>query len=904
MRNTTIWAASMALMYAPFLTAAVPQQQFHNHRRNHAMQRRQNSAGISIDNALASSSQAVVAASQAPEVISSTPANAPASIVPLSVALSSIVPLPSVPLSIPSEPSISPAAEPVSSLAPQPQELPSSAAPVAVQPSVEASPAPASQAPPAPSAAPSVSAVGGGFNIGAVLSSILPEIVPNNLLSSAAVLSSNPVASVAVVSEVVPVAASSVNAIVPSLAVPSLVISSLAVPSLVVPSLGPVNAIVSSLVDDVGAVLSSLAPVLDVPSSAVGGASVVVASIALPSASIPINLASPTGENVPDVAISSTVAEASIGVVGGILNSLLNPSAVASVTGSGTEPSATGELLVPIVNPVVSLLNPSGGLVSQIIVGLNTIISDGLPQPSADSAVPNQVASADASQGIVSAVVDALPTGSIDLTGAVQSLLPAVVSILPSGVVNASPSGVIEGLPSLLPSGDIVGGIVSALPSNILPSIALPTGSVVANPVPSDLIISALPSIALPTGAINLSPFPSVLPSGGSVLPSGGFPLSAGVSELSPQPSGLVSQSLPLPSPGISAPPPTPSGFDSAVASPIAGASPVIGASSIVAISPSQSVIPPGAGVVTASSPPVPTNSDQVFVSAIGSDAKTALAAPSDIVVAPVDVAKPTSTPSNLPKVIQPPGGRVTKQANTTLIQIGFLEPLNYDFVSANADAINQIFQFMPVAVSDGLKSPDVKMQSIQPYDTLKTYKYMTTLAMLYVPIDSISQLTAGLRDPNSALYQNPDSRVATLMSFVNPAIPLTVGQAINPAVAASANPSYSPGSSSGADPFGEDAKSGNPVNTSSAAIATPLAVGAMVYGCAMMFVARRYKQRRQSRRRASSLNGEPAWMTEARAYNNASRESHGSGSGSSGGRSARTQQISAPLNSSNSLGW
>jgi hypothetical protein len=597
-------------------------------------------------------------------------------------------------------------------------------------------------------------------------------------------------------------------------------------------------------------ILPSAALPSDVLSSILGAPNALMSSIALPTMSVPDALPS---SDAPIVGKASNLAQ---------VNAV--PSSAAA--------ESSGFPLAPILDPSQSA--------SQIIVGLNTIISDALPKPSAAQALGINSLAIEASASIP--IINVLPTGSIDPLGAIISALPSqIVQAIPSdlGQIVASllPSDLAQIVHSLLPSdiGPIINSLLpsgvppihSLLPSNVppvqslFPTAALPIQSL----QPSDIgpiIQSLFPSNHLPTGGFIPEPTPSaVLPSEGGFLPSQGLPATPGVLPSAAEPQ-----------------PPTPS-------------------------SPGES--PAANPIVTASAfPPAPAGSNGALVAAIGSDSNSGIPLATAIVFAPADAPKASIAASSLPKVIQPPGGKVSKQANQTLVQFGFLEPLNYQFVSANEDAINQIFQFIPLAVQHGIDSVEVQMQSIQPYDTLKTLNYMTTLAMLYVPSDSIPQLTLALHSPGSNLYSNSDSRIQTLMTFINPGIPLLAGQAMDVSAAAAAGATYTPGSTAGADPFSTDSQSNNPVNKSSAAIATPLAVGAVVYGCAMIFVARRYKQRRQKHRRASSLTGEPAWMTEARAYNNGSRESHSSGGNSSGRGSARTQQISAPLTSSNSLGW
>jgi hypothetical protein len=261
-----------------------------------------------------------------------------------------------------------------------------------------------------------------------------------------------------------------------------------------------------------------------------------------------------------------------------------------------------------------------------------------------------------------------------------------------------------------------------------------------------------------------------------------------------------------------------------------------------------------------------------------------------------------------MPKVITPPGGNSQKPANTTLIQIGFTHELNYAFVSSNPASAGQIFSYLPLGVKWGLavaentpEAKDTRMYNLQPYDTSKTMGYITTLALMYISSDALNQLAVDLHTPNSPLYNNPDPTIATLMSFINPTIPLIAGQPLDgTAPTTSAPATTSAGAAGGAAPFGGDSQNTEKVRTSAIALGLPITAGVVLYGAAMALVARRYRKRRNAHRRSSSLSSEPAWMSGARSgYSRNSR-----GSASSQGRSIRTQQISAPVMAGNSLGW
>jgi hypothetical protein len=258
-----------------------------------------------------------------------------------------------------------------------------------------------------------------------------------------------------------------------------------------------------------------------------------------------------------------------------------------------------------------------------------------------------------------------------------------------------------------------------------------------------------------------------------------------------------------------------------------------------------------------------------------------------------------------MPKVIQPAGGVPEQPKNSTLVQVGFQHPLNYGFVSTTPQSASQLFTYTPpgMAYGLGLDEEQVTMYSIQPYDTSKLNGYITTLALFFIPSEAVDQLAVDIHTPNAGLYNNPDDTVATLMNLLVPTIPLLAGEPINAVspTAGSSSATVSPGSQGGGAPFGGDSSNASSASPMAAAIAAPIATGGLLYGAAMVFVARRYRRKRQGHQRTSSVPSTQsgsggAWMS------GAARHSHGSGS--SNGRSVRTQQISAPVMAENSLGW
>lgn len=254
-----------------------------------------------------------------------------------------------------------------------------------------------------------------------------------------------------------------------------------------------------------------------------------------------------------------------------------------------------------------------------------------------------------------------------------------------------------------------------------------------------------------------------------------------------------------------------------------------------------------------------------------------------------------------------------TQPENTTLCQVGFNYSLNYPFVSSTTQAAQQIFDLLPKGVGYGidLDVSKVSMYVLEPYDTTKQMGYWTTFALFYIPSPQVNQLGIDLHTPSSSIYNNPDESVNTLMSMIVPEFPLVAGSLSYSGPNGQGN-SNNGGNTQSSGNTGGDAFSGSPasqpVKSSSVIIGVSCAAGAAMYGAAMFYVARRYKNRKSAHARTSSVpSGRSAyasgaggmWMSGGGGFD---RNSHGS-SGSQG-RSVRTQQISAPVMAENSLGW
>ena len=320
-----------------------------------------------------------------------------------------------------------------------------------------------------------------------------------------------------------------------------------------------------------------------------------------------------------------------------------------------------------------------------------------------------------------------------------------------------------------------------------------------------------------------------------------------------------------------------------------------------------------------------------------GYNSLTAQPIPSSIIEAPSasmptasEDFPPTGIPSTVPKIISPPEGVPTQPENTTLCQIGFLFPLNYKFVLNNDVSQRQIFKYLPMGISDGLNLTlgNVTMQTLRAYDTTQDLGYITTMALFWLPSDHVNMLSFDLHTPTDQIWNNTNPSVKTLMSVINPTIPIRADNSLGgPSPSAGGDsPTYSAaGPVNEGAPIGGSLDNSSPVRASSVGIAAGVVCGAAAYGAAMFFVARRYRKRKQSHRRSPSILSSPvmsgtspdymggantALMSGGRGDRDRSvsppngyyygRDSRGSGHSGSTGR----QQISAPVMAENSLGW
>lgn len=256
---------------------------------------------------------------------------------------------------------------------------------------------------------------------------------------------------------------------------------------------------------------------------------------------------------------------------------------------------------------------------------------------------------------------------------------------------------------------------------------------------------------------------------------------------------------------------------------------------------------------------------------------------------------------------------------------------MNYPFIVSNSKAAAQIFQLLPTALSyaGGFPVEKVQMRKLIPLNTQQSLGYVTTLAIVTYPSNMVEALRMDVKIPSSPLYNHPEQLVYNLTQQINSAIDIILGSYPEDGAAPGSGDGESSSSSTSvpnSDPFDNDNDDSSESSSSQKGATAGIAFGvvgvAAAYGAAMFVIARRYKRKKQAHRRASSISdssgmrtvGSPALMGGAllsRDFSSYGGVSGGvaggrdsQGSGRSGGNSARTAVISAPMAAENSLGW
>ena len=138
---------------------------------------------------------------------------------------------------------------------------------------------------------------------------------------------------------------------------------------------------------------------------------------------------------------------------------------------------------------------------------------------------------------------------------------------------------------------------------------------------------------------------------------------------------------------------------------------------------------------------------------------------------APTRAVQARTPASALPRIIQPQDGAPQQPADTTLIQIGFNDRLNYGTVATDPSLVNQIFTNMSALLAAPLSLPtdEVVVQCIQPKDTLAQLGYITTVALIFYPTGAISDLRLLLLNQSSSdTTSAADSATQSLLSTLD----------------------------------------------------------------------------------------------------------------------------------------
>lgn len=224
--------------------------------------------------------------------------------------------------------------------------------------------------------------------------------------------------------------------------------------------------------------------------------------------------------------------------------------------------------------------------------------------------------------------------------------------------------------------------------------------------------------------------------------------------------------------------------------------------------------------------------------------------------------------------------------------------------------SVSQIFLYIPQGLAYALEEStnDIPMFGISQYDNEAVTGYIATVAQAYVPTSDVENLKKLLHNPNSRLYDQPNDSVETLMSMIDPSIPLIVGEYDDTGSSLSngngnsdsSNDDDNSSDNGGYDDSTAGASSSGKAKPSSVGIGVGVVAGAAAYGAGMFWVARRYRKKRQLHRRTSSTvdqmsEGGGSLFTGGGRMSRGSQNSRGT---------QRTQMISAPVMAENSLGW
>ncbi|KAF2485319.1 hypothetical protein BDY17DRAFT_100851 [Neohortaea acidophila] len=732
---------------------------------------------------------------------------------------------------------------------------------------------------------------------------------------------------------------------------------------------------------DIGASSFPLASSSSFPTSAAPNIIVGLTTILHPSAPT----STPDSSDSGSQSSSGTSDSGLLSIIGGGLSGVL-PSATQAVGSELSRLTGTGGALHHLTKSALSDVAGSGGILPHVKSDITHMVPTGtanpigsfLSQVTATGAVPSLLSPVQSQlSGITASGISGVGTG-FPFTGIFPTLTSDAGSILsPVQSAVSSLANVTTGLPALQSSlSSFLSGVGSgvsnatsligtlttplSIPPGVIPSGVIPSGVIPTGVIPTGVTITAgdstvtipLPGTGIPTG-LTSTLLPPVL-----TLPT----VTTGVTS----PSDTTGVTSPTDTTGVTSPTDT-TGVTSATSNTSTsqdptitptGTIPITNATTPVSIVTDTTAVPStSASTTLMSSITTPTtistgtrNGPLVSISPTGTDTQSSLSlptvwtfAPSSTTTSSAGIQTATSTTlssstglaTSLPQLVQPAGGSPNPGSNFTLIQVGFEFALNYPFVVSRPESASQIFAYLPQGIAHGLgiNESSVMMNALQPYNTAAKLGFVTTLAQAYIPSGLVDQLQLDIRTATSQLYYNDHVPVQQLMRVINPAIPILPGSTLDgvPEVPTfNAEAAAGAGKNTGAGaPIGGDSGVSKSVRGTSVGIGAGAVAGAAVYAAAMIYVARRYRQKRKNHRRASSIPAavHPGEMTQRSSaggmgslfmsgaihnargttartsLNSAGRNSRTSNT-SSNGRSVREQGISAPLMSENSLGW
>lgn len=605
---------------------------------------------------------------------------------------------------------------------------------------------------------------------------------------------------------------------------------------------------------------------------------------------------------------------------GGLLDPIIDPiaSLVPSASddgpaGTGAEPSGTGGLLDPIVDPIESLI-PDPTNAHAAPTGSETSASDSLVDPSvepAESSIPTPTEAAPSGTGILDPIVD--PVQSL-VSSAVDDLTipPALNFTSPTGTGVAGSESAVTLLPTVPEAVPSLTGVpIPDIGTNGSDPNTNPAGPGYTNPVGPDP--TAPPGTSLPVNPTNMT-----------------IPIPGPTASATASPTGDVA-----PPPGSNSTTPTTILPGDAYTS-------TSSEESVVTLPPVQNTTIPAPKPTKA--PPNYATTVRPVATVTGKEGwlGTQLIADDVTATTNTDLPAPTQSetlPAGMPNSIDASSDVVEQPDGTTLIRIVFDRRLHYEFVADNFTASQQIFMYFPMVIGHGedIDQEDVKMMRLSPIETKQKKGWVTTAAFAYVPEGIIEALQMDIHLTNSDLYNPPHPIASGIAAAIDPSYGIFPGSDLE-------GNSEDSEDGTGGTPFGGN--DGEEQTASQKGTTAGIAVGAVgaavAYGAAMFLVARRYKRKKQSHRRSSSISdtngnsnsptsdmrfaetGSPATAMMGGAllsrdfsgYGAVAGGSAGGSAGTAGGRhsqgsgqsgagnSGRTAYISAPVAAENSLGW